>query len=77
MQAGLFNSLYFKNDSTEFKNSLNSEIRGSLIIQEKPDDIFKYYNELYNYRRLGSVLIYVDSILSNMAARLTIPIQQK
>ena len=77
MQAGLFNSFFLKNDSSEFEISLNSETRESLIIQDKPDDIFKYYNELYNYKRLGSVLIYVDNNLRNQAVRLSKLIQRE
>jgi hypothetical protein len=77
MQAGLFNSFYLKNDSREFENSLNSEIKRNLIIQDKPDDIFKYYNELYNYKRLGSVLVYVDHSLQEMSVRLCKLIQQE
>ena len=77
MQAGLFNSFYLKNDSTEFENSLNSETKGSLIIQDKPDDIFKYYNELYNYKRLGLVLIYLDNYLRDMAVKFSKLIHQE
>ena len=77
MQAGLFNSFYLKNDPTEFENSLNSETKGNLIIQDKPDDIFKYYNELYNYKRLGLVLIYVDDNLRDMAVRFSKLIHQE
>ncbi len=75
MQSGLFNSFYFKRFSNQFPGKIYSE--KSFIIQDKPNSIFEYYNELYNYKHLGEVQNLIGNNLHNQATRLIVLIQKE
>src|SRR6266536_2859551 len=75
MQTELFNSSYFKRFSSQLPDTTNTE--ESFIIQDKPNSIFEYYNELYNYKHLGAVQILNDNDLHSQATRLIKLIQKE
>jgi hypothetical protein len=77
MQTNLFNSSYFKRFSSIPVDSLPTHTAKILTIENNPEKMFEYFNELYNYKFLGEIQVANDETFRNQAIRLIQLIQKE
>jgi hypothetical protein len=76
-QNELLNSFYIKNMNGILGRSADTLSKENFVVQNKPDLIYKYYNDLFNYQWLGAVLRSQARDLNRKATNLVKLIQQK
>ena len=67
LQDDLFNSKHIDEYATKVYSRAKLPVKQLYKVENKPELIFRYYNELYKYRWIANVLIYENKELKDRA----------